>query len=272
MIDAALKFAYAGHPLIPCHDIRRDGRCSCGKSCDSPGKHPRLQHGLLDASADPAVIAGWWRKWPAANVGLTTGSAAGLIVVDLDGEEGIEAFEQLQRDHEALPPTRWVRTGGGGRHAYLRHPGVAVKTCAGLLAPHVDVRGDGGYVVAPPSNHVSGRCYEWANAGRAAPCPEWLVDLLRPPPPRPPRRPSRGQQPASDRRLAGLVQTVATAPIGQRNSCLNWASYQAREIVVAGADLHQVAGALLAAALAAGLGEGESRRTIESGLGTRSAA
>lgn len=274
---AARRLAHLGHPVLPLHNIRADGRCSCGKgACSSPGKHPRLLHGLLEASSEPAVVVGWWRRWKTANVGLLTGEAAGLLVVDLDGPEGIDSFEQLQKAHEALPPTRWVNTGGGGRHAYLRHPGGHLGNTARKLGAGIDTRGDAGYVVAPPSLHVTGRRYEWANTERAAPCPGWLVELLRPPPTQPvrDRRPGfdRDRKPGCDRRLAGLVTTVATAPMGQRNSTLNWASYQAREIVEAGAELHHVAGSLLHAAQSAGLGETESRRTIESGLGLRGVA
>lgn len=271
-IADALRLAYDGHPVLPLHAIRRDGRCSCGRACASPGKHPRIAHGLHDASSDPAVVAGWWRRWRNANVGLATGAAAGLVVVDLDGDEGIEAFELLERDHEALPPTRWVRTGGGGLHAYLRHPGVAVKTCASLLAPHVDIRGEGGYVVAPPSNHVSGGRYEWANAERAAPCPLWLVDLLRPPAraPRPLLPPlirrTRGDYGRAA--LAGEEARVRMAPTGTRNHTLNAASFALGQLVGGGVlDVNHTAGVLLEAALAAGLGETEARRTIESGLG-----
>lgn len=268
---AASRLAHLGHPLIPLHSIRRDGRCSCGRACDSPGKHPRTPNGLKDASAEPSMVAGWWRRWPTANIGLLTGEVADLLGVDLDGPEGIAAFEALVAAH-GLPTTRWAITGGGGRHVYLRHPGGALGNTCRRLGPGIDTRGDHGYVVAPPSTHVSGGVYSWANQERVAPCPVWLVDLLRPPAPAPRPRQNLPAQGSLDRRLAALAQTVATAPVGQRNHALNWAAYRAREIVDAGGDIHHVAGVLLDAALASGLGETEARRTIESGLGTRSAA
>ncbi len=270
--QAALRLAHLGHPLIPLHSVTDNGRCSCNKSCDSPGKHPRTLNGLKDASADPATVAAWWRRWSSANVGLATGSSADLVVVDLDGDEGIDAFEELQAAHGRLPATRWVITGGGGRHAYLRHPGGAVKTCASLLAPHVDVRGDGGYVVCPPSNHVSGRQYEWANGERAAPCPAWLVHLLRPVAPKP-RLPASfphfRHAPGDYGRaaLAGEEARVRMAPVGTRNHTLNAASFSLGQLVGGGVlDVNETAGALLEAALAAGLSEAEATRTIESGL------
>lgn len=269
--DAALRLAYAGHPVLPLHSIRADGHCTCGRTCDSPGKHPRTVSGLKDASAEPSVVAGWWRRWRSANIGLLTGEASGLLVADLDAQ-GFKAFAILQAHHGEIPLTRWARTGGRGWHVYFRHPGGGLGNSCRKLGPGIDTRGDAGYVVAPPSNHVSGGRYEWANQERVAPCPPWLLELLRPPGPASRPRPSASTAGGCDRRLAGLVQAVGSAPVGQRNHALNWAAFKSREIVEAGGDIHQVAGALLAAALAAGLGETESRRTIESGLGTRSAA
>lgn len=272
MIDHALKLAHNGRPVLPLHSVRTDGRCTCGKACDSPGKHPRTANGLKDAAAEPAIVAGWWRRWKTANIGLLTGEVSGLLVADLDGVSGFEAFAILQEHHGEIPLTRWVRTGGGGWHVYFRHPGGGLGNSCRRLGPGIDTRGDAGYILAPPSNHVSGGRYEWANQERVAACPTWLVNLLRPPPPAVPRRQNLPPVGGIDRRLAGLVQTVASAPVGQRNHALNWAAYRAREIVQAGGGLHRVAGALLNAALSAGLGETEARRTIESGLGERSPA
>lgn len=267
---AALRLAHGGHPVIPLHGIGKGGRCTCGRSCASPGKHPRLLHGLKDASADLPAVAAWWRRWKSANIGLLTGASARLVVIDLDGEEGMDSWAALTEGRD-LPVTREAITGGGGRHIYFLHPGGTIGNSASRLGDHVDVRGDGGYVVAPPSSHASGRRYEWANRERVAPCPDWLVDLMRPPPP-PPRRPMA--QPPTRRgggyasaALAMEEASVRMAVEGNRNHTLNRAAYSLGQLVGSGLlDLHGVAGALLVAALGSGLGETEAMRTIESGL------
>jgi len=125
------------------------------------GKHPRTEHGLKDATIDEATIFGWWRRWPGANVGIVTGMASGLLVLDIDPRHGgVESLALLEREHGSLPETAEVSTGGGGRHILFLHPGFRVKNRANMM-PGVDVRGDDGYIVAPPSLHASGRRYEW---------------------------------------------------------------------------------------------------------------
>jgi len=155
--------AYAaerGWAVFPLHARQGDG-CSCGKpACDSPAKHPRTQHGLNDASTDPNRIAAWWANSPNANVGLATGH--GLVVLDVDGEDGRRSLAALEVEQEPLPTTLTART-GKGEHRYYRAPGGAqVRNSASTkLGRGLDVRGEGGYVVAPPSEHHTGRRYEW---------------------------------------------------------------------------------------------------------------
>jgi hypothetical protein len=127
-----------------------------------------------------AKAHGWLRQWPEAGVGVVTGPISGLVVVDVDaGHGGDESLEKLEREHGALPTTVECRTGGGGRHLYFAHPGGLVRSKVGL-APGIDIRADGGYVVAPPSLHASGLRYAWV-AGRApestgiAPLPAWIL-------------------------------------------------------------------------------------------------
>lgn len=124
----------------------------------------------------------WFRQNPGANVGIVTGTVSGLVVLDIDpahgGDESIQAFE---RRYGGIPNTVEARTGGGGRHLYFRHPGGLVPSKVGL-APGIDLRGDGGLVVAPPSIHPSGRHYEWkASRGpdevTPAAMPAWLSEL-----------------------------------------------------------------------------------------------
>ncbi len=178
---AALQYAARGWPVLPLHTPDAEGRCSCHKpDCKDVGKHPRTLRGLKDASLDPVVITGWWRKWPNANVGLRTGARSGIVVLDVDaGTGGRETLVQLVAHYGPLPPTLTVETGGGGIHLVFAHPGVRVTTQAGQLGPGLDVRGDGGYIVAPPSLHRSGRRYQWvpgtAEGRSPAPLPPWIV-------------------------------------------------------------------------------------------------
>ncbi|RMD78796.1 MAG: DNA primase [Gammaproteobacteria bacterium] len=127
----------------------------------------------------PREVVRWFRRWPRANVGIVTGRISGLVVLDVDPAHGGEAsLARLEEAHGPLPETVACRTGGGGRHLYFAHPGGVVRNRAGL-AQGLDLRGDGGYVVAPPSVHLSGARYAW-ESGRSpweqelAPLPEWL--------------------------------------------------------------------------------------------------
>lgn len=268
--DAALRLARAGRPVVPLHSLDERGRCTCreGANCASPGKHPRTPNGVKDSSCDPATVTAWWRRWPAAHLGLATGVSAGLVVIDLDGDEGPEAFRELQRHHGPVPATRWVRTGSGGWHCYFAHPGGMMPNSARKLGPGIDSRGDGGFVVAPPSSHVSGGRYLWHNRERLAPMPAWLVGLLCPPPP-PPRPPVRlrGVDAYARAALEQECREVASTAPGGRNHALNVAAFSLGTLVGAGkVDESSVSAALLAAALSSGLAETEAERTIRSGL------
>jgi hypothetical protein len=99
-----------------------------------------------------------------ANIGIATGATAGLIVLDEDPQKGgTESLAALEAKYGPLPSTVEALTGGDGRHLYLRHPGpgMEVPSSVGKLGPGLDIRADGGYVIAPPSTHRSGRSYEW---------------------------------------------------------------------------------------------------------------
>src|SRR5690349_18840931 len=100
---AAMAYAARGWPIMPLWWPLAADACACGRpDCAKPGKHPLSRHGLKDASTDPAVIERWWSRWPDANVGIRTGSASGLLVVDIDGRAGVEAMQALSREHGSL--------------------------------------------------------------------------------------------------------------------------------------------------------------------------
>ncbi len=119
-------------------------------------------------------IQRWWRRWPDANVGIVTGAVSGLVVLDVDPRKGGgDLLAALEDVYGALPRTVESLTGGGGQHFYFRHPGASVPSRS--IAPGLDIKGDGGLVVSPPSGHVSGRVYAWESG--CAPSDVSLADL-----------------------------------------------------------------------------------------------
>lgn len=187
LLSYALQYTQRGWLVLPLHAPEEGGQCSCGKrDCSSVGKHPRTPNGLKDASEKMGAIRYWWQKWPHANVGIATGIKSGIVVLDIDPHHGgDDSLTELLRTHGPLPDTWESLTGGGGRHIVFKHPGGLVKNRTGL-ASGIDVRGDGGYIVAPPSVHASGHTYAWelsATPGQIplADIPAWLLALLREP-------------------------------------------------------------------------------------------
>jgi len=169
LLNSARSYAQRGWQVIPLHSIK-NGVCTCGRQCKSPAKHPRTFNGLTDATAELDTITSWWTLWPDSNIGIITGSVSGLVVVDIDDPDIAPTF----------PDTVECRTGSGGKHLYYRHPGGHVKSSV-KIAPGTDSRADGGYVVAPPSMHISGERYQWVegpNDTEMAMAPNWWIDLL----------------------------------------------------------------------------------------------
>ena len=162
MLRAALGLANRGLPVFP---------------CQIKGKEPATYHGVKDATTDARTIRGWWGKEPNFNIGLATGAPSKVFVVDVDSEDGEAALSALEVDNDALPATVEVIT-GRGRHLYFKMPDVPVANSASRIAAGIDVRGTGGYVLAPPSIHPSGRAYAWSvDSGDAfADAPRWLID------------------------------------------------------------------------------------------------
>lgn len=186
LLDAALAYAARGWPVLPLHTPTEDG-CSCqNPSCQAVGKHPRTKNGLKDASTDSSVITTWWERCPQANIGIVTGERSGLVVVDVDPRHGgDDSLAEWQQRYGPPPETVRSLTGGGGWHDLFAHPGISIKTTANF-APGIDIRGEGGYFVAPPSLHASGQTYEWEASFHPdylspAPLPAWLLTLFNHP-------------------------------------------------------------------------------------------
>jgi hypothetical protein len=179
-----------------------------------PGKkHPELPAWQDVATTKEDVLRRWWHLYPNHGVGIVTGVESGIFVLDVDisgDKQGDETLADLEHEHGALPDTVEVVTGSGGRHLYFRMPaGHVIANDAGRrLGPGLDVRGEGGQVVAPPTLHpTSGRRYEWEvdHHPRTTPVadpPAWLVDLLTVEPeqpiPPPPRTDRTGDEPGAD--------------------------------------------------------------------------
>ncbi|MFO0800575.1 MAG: DUF3987 domain-containing protein [Gemmataceae bacterium] len=180
-LAAALDYAGHGWPVLPLHNPRDGGGCSCRDAeCIQIGKHPRTEHGVKDATTDPKTIRGWWRKWPDANVGVATGAAAGVWMLGPDGDVGLADLEQLAKEHGPLPATRRGRSGSGGAHLIFRWPtdGLPVTNRRNHRGLKIDVRGAGGYFVAPPSANANGS-YQWTELRDPADAPPWLLAWVR---------------------------------------------------------------------------------------------
>lgn len=282
----AISYLALGWSIFPLHTPVGEGLCSCIEHrirrgdvdpvCDSVGKHPRLGRGVLEASREVAVVRDWWRRWPDANIGLATGEPSGIWVLDLDTPEALGLIEAELGF--SLPATVAAKT-GRGRHLYWRLPeGIAIANRAGVVKG-VDVRGNGGYVVAPPSLHYSGAYYEWEEdtPDEVIEAPAGLLELVRKPASKPmPKLATvdpvevlkRGNDGGRTEKyiesaLKKAFEAVAGAGEGSRNATLNKEAYS-----LAGLDIshHEITATLLDAARRAGLPEQESLRTIQSGL------
>ena len=190
LLDAALDYSRRGWAVFPLH-TSHNGHCSCKKpNCENAGKHPRfheedMRNGLSSATTDELMIRRWWGRWPDANIGIATGKISGFLVIDVDvkpGVDGNDAIRDLEELNGELPDTVESITGSGGRHILFAHPGIEVKNRTGVM-PGIDVRGDGGYIVAPPSMHKTGNQYEWEASSNPddkplAEIPPWLLEII----------------------------------------------------------------------------------------------
>jgi hypothetical protein len=195
VLPTALAFARHGHAVFPLHwPVEHNGQvaCSCGRLCGKQAaKHPVARYapkGVHSATIESGIIKLWWGlRVPEANLGVATEK---LIVIDVDPRHGGDgSFAALEREHEIAPTWRTL-TGGGGEHILFACPDgveianvVAEQMTEPPLGPGVDIRARGGYIVAPPSRHISGRSYCWSvdhhpQEVSLAPAPDWLITRL----------------------------------------------------------------------------------------------
>ena len=244
-VNAALDLATRGYPVFP---------------CSGQSKKPTTPRGFKDASADPEEVQRLWRHHPGDLIGVPTGNAIGLDVLDLDFSRHLESREWWQRNRDRIPHTRTHQTRSGGLHLLFQHDD-RVHCTAGKIGLGVDTRGAGGYIIYWPAHGLP-----ILSGAPAAPWPDWLLAEFRPKPQ--PR--SRSMVPAPDScLLAKLVQMIAAAREGERNCLTFWCACRAGEMVAAGALNATTAIAVIAeAAMRAGLPRTEAERTARSGVAT----
>lgn len=221
--QVAARFAAAGVPVFP---------------CVPGGKRPLVEHGFHEATTDAPKVASWWRRWPAANLGVPTGHESGLEVVDVDHKpagSGFEAFERARRTGLIPGWLAVVRTPSGGAHFYYPADPYRAQASWQAARAHVDFRGDGGYVIVPPSTVVNaGQRTRYELAGTAQPHlaavdAKALRDFLDPRPQPSFRRVGAGRVEDAER-LAGWVSALGE---GERNRGLFWAACRLAEAGVA---------------------------------------
>lgn len=277
MLELALSYAGRGLPIFPCRS-RETPDPDTGEIYGA--KTPLTPNGLKGATTTERIIRVWWERNPDAMIGLPTGSKAGFFVLDLDVKPGVgdghEWLDDMESEHGPLPHTARVRTMGGGTHIFFKHVnGVRNR---GGLGVCVDVRGDGGYIVAPGSVAADGRMYEWMNdtsLDHVADAPRWLLDLLLPPA-RPERTYTYEYQPFANEPYANAAfeaecRNLATTGVGGRGYQVNASAYSIGQLVGAGViDRSQAEDGLWHAAVACGIvakdGEREIKAKIKRGL------
>ncbi|WP_150461335.1 bifunctional DNA primase/polymerase [Nesterenkonia ebinurensis] len=252
---AARAFAAAGVPVFP---------------CVPGGKRPLTEHGFHDATTNPDQVRAWWRQHPAANIGVPTGAASGVVVVDVDVHGPVNGFAAFERAHAAGLLDGWqllVSTPSGGMHAY--YPATAGLSQRSWQAARagIDFRGDGGYIIVPPSTVTSDpgnanyRVRRITTGHAAELDSDRLRDFLDPRPTPNPRPPGQVRDISAER----LAAWVAGRTEGERNRGLFWAACRLAENGTPPADTYT---ALAPAAEHAGLTQREVSTTIRSAYRT----
>jgi len=204
LVEHALEYAGRGWAVFPCHTVI-NGHCSCGNTgCVKAGKHPATPHGVKDATIDEAQIKSWWLQNPSYNIAVACGKKSNLFVLDEDLVDGLETNMYISRN------TLRSRTGGGGAHYFFVYTDAiaSVGNTVKKIANTVDTRSDGGYVILPPSTHVSGGRYEWLNDEPVADMsPQLIARLLSP----------TRQLTSSTSQSSGIATKI---PRGKRNDIL----------------------------------------------------
>lgn len=193
LLQHALLYASIGWWVFPLHHLvvaqdKLTCSCAAGALCEKgSGKHPLTEKGFLEASIDPDCIRRWWQRWPRANIGIVTGTRSSIFVLDFDGKSGGLVSRASLAEQRGLPRTIQAKTGNGLHDLYQYPQHIDVRSGTNIFKnvmdgmPGVDIRGNGGYIVAPPSLHLNGQYYDWIvppNLSMLAPAPDWLLAIL----------------------------------------------------------------------------------------------
>ncbi len=239
--------------------------------CVPGGKRPLTSRGFHDATTDPGQIAAWWRKHPEANLAVPTGAAAGIVVVDVDVHGALDGYRAFERAHRAGLVAGWqllIATPSGGMHAYYPATRNQEQRSWQAARAGIDFRGDGGYILIPPSTvseagGTAGYRVRRINTGPSAMLDsDRLREFLDP---RPPSRRSSGREVEQSADASRLAAWVAARSEGERNRGLFWAACRLAENGVPAPDALDV---LSAAASQAGLGAREITATVRSAYRT----
>jgi hypothetical protein len=243
-VTTALRYAARGVAVFP---VPPDSKKSYKSADHSDGRK-------WGATSDPAEVRRDFTRWPNARIGIPTGIVNKIVVVETDteaghghGVDGQAALAQLEVEHGALPETRTAISPSGSVHRYFRHPGagIKIKTTASVIGTAIDVRGDGGMVIAPPSVNLDGRRYRWINKLPIAAMPTWLIELTRDKPPTTSQRavaaiqrPITGANGYGSAALESEIAALANTAPGVRNYALNKAAFSLFQLV----DGHELDG------------------------------
>ena len=240
-----MEYAKQNIPVFPCKE-----------------KRPLIKGGFKKATTDELQVKEWWEKWPEATIGIETGEKSGIWVVDVDlYKEGVQDLHELFPGYE-LPKTKIAKTGNGGKHYYFKYNGENIPCSAGKIGYGIDVRGNGGYIIAPPTPG-----YEWENDVSVVPAPPWLEE-----------RAVKKKGTKTENKKEPIKSTVPDdvekefdrvllAPEGERNEKLNITSYLTGIQIAKGEVDEDVAREnLKEIAKLRGLEDDEIQNTINSGI------
>lgn len=220
------------------------------------GKSPLCSKGFKSATMDKVVLQEWHNKFPNCNVGIPTGQINNIFVVDVDGEKGIESLNRLELIYGKLDAPTVIT--GKGKHLYFKMPvNTEIKSSVSKIANHIDIRANGGYVVAPPSIHENGHRYTWENfvPNQGFPeAPSWLISLIT--------NAEKQTFPVS-----GVLEEIASAPEGERNDTLyrraiSLINRTKKEYL----NMNEVKQNIINAALQSGLSKEEATKTFDNAL------
>jgi hypothetical protein len=290
MLHFAQDYAGRGWAVFPCSPITK--RPLVGRDVDAEGNKIDGTGGVKKATKDPLQLEDWWQRWPNAMVGVACGDASGVWAIDPDAPkspgapDGKAKWAALKHKH-GCPHTHTHLTPGGGEHLLFRwHPDRPLTNSEGnITGTGINVRGKGGYIIAPPSRRHDGKAYEMAEPldfFNFAEAPDWLYDLLRPkarPKLQGQYRPSGAFRGASNSlglpsggdataRIQGILNAVAATREGDRNKILFWGAMRVVDMVVERevppSEGDRAFAALAGAARHAGLTDHEIVRTLQS--------